>query len=203
MFTTTLTIDTRVKLHNLGLIPPYSDNGFFLLGKPLPFKTIFPELPFPKSRIPHYYETKQYLEYLGFNASQALALFNDYRIKNPTKITNQFTLLIEAKNHLQTCSNSDVLSRKPIRELGDLSSGEFIWCEKFGLSADIVQDVDILLKSTRQNPKEMDRYLGSFLGAKKFEDLLLIDFIIEVVDRRFTKLITLEKDAKAFFEQAK
>lgn len=203
MFTATLTMETRLKLHNLGLITPYSDNGFFLLLKPLPFKTIFSELPFHLNRIPHYYETKHYLEYLGFNASQALALFIDYQIKNPTKIINQFTLLIEAKNHIKTCSNSDVLSKKPIREVGDLGSVEFIWCEKFGMTADIVQDVDILLKRARQNPSEMDRYLGPFLGVKKYEDLLFTDFIIEVIDRRFTRLITLEKDSKAFFDQSK
>lgn len=202
MLNPTLTFDTRGKLHNLGLVPLYSDNGFFTIGRAMPFKTIFPELPFPRNRIPHYYETRQYLEYLGFTASQALSLFNNFQIRNPIQITNQFTLLIAAKNHLQICSNNDVLSRKPTRELGNLSCGEFIWCEKFGLSADIIQDVDILLKRSRENAGEMDRYLGSFLGAKKDEDLLLIDFLIEVVDRRFTKLITLEKDAKTFLEQS-
>lgn len=203
MFTTTLSIGTRLKLHDIGLITPYSENGFFLLLKPLPFKIIFPELPFHVNRIPHHYETKQYLEYLGFNATQALALFVDYQINNPTKLINQFTLLIEAKNHIHNRSNNDVLSRKSIMDVGDLGSGEFIWCEKFGMTPNIVQDVDILLNRAKQNPSEMDRYLGPFLGVKKYEDLLFTDLIIEVIDRRFTKLITLEKDSKAFFDQKK
>lgn len=201
MFTATLTMETRLKLHNIGLITPHSENGFFLFLGPLPFRIIFPELPFHTNRIPHFYETKQYLEYLGFNTTQALALLVNYQIKNPTKITNQFTLLIEAKNHIQTCSNSDILSRKSIMEVGDLGSGEFIWCEKFGMTASIVHDVDILLNSARQNPSELDRYLDPFLGVKKYEDLLFTDLIIEVIDRRFTKLITLEKDSKAFFDK--
>lgn len=200
MLTSTLTMDTRVKLNNFGLIPPYSDEGFFQIGI-LPFQTIFSELPFPKNRIPHYYETKYYLEYLGFTALQSFVLFNDYRVRSPTGLINQFTLLIEAKNHLKNCSDTDVFSRKPAFELGDLSSGEFIWCEKFGLTIDIIPDIDILLGRTRENKTEMDRYLSSFQGAKKVEDLLLIDFLMEAVDRRFTKLITLERDAKVFFEQ--
>lgn len=199
MFTTTLTMDTRLKLYNHGLITPYSNNGYFLLLKPLPFKTIFPELPFHSDRIPHYYETKQYLEYLGFNMNQALDLFVTYQIKNPTRIVNRFTLLIEAKNHIQNISKSDVLSRKYFKEVDEIGSGAFIWYEKFGMTADIIQDVDLLLKSTRENPSEMDRYLGYF---KKFEDLVLADFMIEVVDRRAMKLITLERDSKAFFQPA-
>lgn len=199
MFTATLTIDTRIKLHNHGLITPYSDNGFFLFLKPLPFKTIFPELPFSSNRIPHHYETKQYLEYLGFNTNQALDLFVTYQIKNSTKIINQFTLLIEAKKHIQDISKFDILSRKPFREVDNLGSGAFIWYEKFGMNADIVQDVDLLLKRTKENPSEMDRYLGY---SKKYEDLVLADFMIEVVDRRGMKLITLERDSKAFFQSA-
>lgn len=199
MFTTTLTIDTYIKLQNHGLITPYSDNGYFLLLKPLPFKTIFPELPFHSNRIPHHYESKQYLEYLGFNANQALDLFVTYQIKNSTRIINQFTLLIEAKKHIQNISKSDVLSRKSFREVINLGSGAFIWYEKFGMTADIIQDVDLLLKSTRENPSEMDRYLGFF---KKYEDLVLADFMIEVVDRRCMKLITLERDSRAFFQLA-
>ncbi len=44
----------------------------------------------------------------------------------------------------------------------------------------------------------MDRYLDFFKGAKKVEDLLVIDFVIEIIDRQFTKLFTFERDAKAF-----
>lgn len=201
MFTTTLTIETHLKLHDIGLITLNSENGFLLLLKPLPFKTIFSELPFHLNRIPHHYETRQYLEYLGFNATQASAIFVDYEIRNPINMTNRFTLLIEAKKHIQTCSNSDILSRKSILEADQLGSGEFIWCEKFGMTTSIVQDVDILLKSARQNPSVMDRYLDTSLGAKKYEDLLFTDLIIEVIDRRFTNLITLEKYSKTFFNQ--
>lgn len=202
-------MDTRIKLNNLGVIPPhYSEDGFFRIGV-LPFLSVFPELPFPKNRIPQYFETKYYIEYLGFTSLQALILFNDYRIrKNSTGLINPFTLLIEAKNHLRKCSDADedFLSRRPAREIeigggvgDDVSSGEFIWCEKFGLTTDIIQDIDTLLKNTKENKMEMDRYLDSFNGAKKVEDLLLIDFLIEIIDRRFTKLFTLERDARAFF----
>lgn len=193
-------MDTCVKLNSFGLLPPYSDEGFFRIGI-LPFQPIFSEFPFPKNRIPHYYETRHYLEYIGFTALQSFVLFNDYRVRSPTGPINQFTLLIEAKILLKNCSDTDVFSRKPACELGDLSSGEFIWCKKFGLTTDIIPDIDILLKRTRENKTEMDRYLSSFQGAKKVEDLLMIDFLMEVVDRRFTKLITLERDAKVFWEQ--
>lgn len=200
MHTPTLTMDTRIKLNNLGVIAPNSEDGFFRIGV-LPFISTFPELPFTKNRIPQYFETKYYIEYLGFTSLQALILFNNYRIRNAAGLINPFTLLCEAKNHLQECSDADedFLSRRPAREIGDFSSGEFIWCEKFGLTTDIIQDIDKLLKSTKENKMEMDRYLDSFRGAKKVEDLLLIDFLIEIIDRRFTKLFTLERDARAFF----
>lgn len=50
------------------------------------------------------------------------------------------------------------------------------------MTANIIQDVDILLKITKENPSEMDRYLGFFLDAKNYEDLIFINFIIEVID---------------------
>lgn len=204
MPTTTLTVDTHLKLRTIGVVSARPENGFFCFLRPLPFKTNFSELPFYLNRIPLYYETRQYLEYLGFNPNKASAIFIDYQIRNRTGIINQFTLLIEAKNHIQTCSNSDTLSRKSIKEVGELGSREFIWCEKFGMTANIVQDVDILLKKAKENPGEMDRYLvGPFQSAKNYEDLVFTDFIIEVVDRRFTKLITLEKDSRKYFNQQK
>lgn len=201
MPTATLTTDTRVKLINLGLIPQNPEGGFFQIGH-FPFKTVFPELGFPKNRIPEYYENKFYIEYLGFTPLQSFMLFNNYRVRNPAGLVNSFTLLIEAKKHVQRCSYAELASRRRVSEMGDplRSSGEFIWCEKFGLTKDIIQDIDALLKRTKENNKEMDRYLNSCKDGKKVEDLLVIDFLIEIIDRRFTKLFTLERDARAYLE---
>ncbi len=204
MYTATLTADTRMKLINLGIICQHPEEGFYYIVQiPIPFKTVFSELSFTKNRIPEYYENKFYIEYLGFTSHQAFFIFNNYTVFNPTGLVNSFTLLIEAKNHIQRCSNFEPLnlqSRWHVSEMGGASSGQFIDCEKFGLTRDIIQDIDALLKKTKEDKKEMDKYLDSFKGAKKVEDLLVVDFVIEIIDRRFTKLFTFERDARTFLE---
>ena len=231
MSSPTLTLDTHTKLSDRGLIHTTNsqgkkkkeeEEGFCSIGLVigaggvvrnnfLPFPTIFPELPFPKNRIPTHYDSKNYIEYLGFTPIQSLIIFNDYRIrKNLTGgLINPFTLLIEVKNHISKCSKTDILSNRPaLCEIGgdnnnNNSCAKFIWCEKFGLMDDIIEDIDILLKNTKENEQEMDRYLASFKGAKKVEDLLFTDFIIEILDRRFTKLFTLERNARRFLREDK
>ena len=202
--TPTLTADTRIKLTNLGIIRQHPDDGFYQIVQiPIPFKTVFSELPFTNNQIPEFYEGRFYIQYLGFTAHQAFFIFNNYRFFNPTGLVNSFTLLIEAKNHIQRYSDSEppgLQSRWQASEIGRASSGSFINCEKFGLTRDIIQDIDALLTKTKEDKKEMDRYLDSFRGAKKVEDLRVVDFVIEIIDRRFTKLITLERYARAFLE---
>lgn len=41
-------------------------------------------------------------------------------------------------------SKFDILFKKPFGEVDNLGSGAFIWYEKFGMNADIVQDVNLL-----------------------------------------------------------
>ncbi len=206
MFIKTLTLkaETRMKLINLGIINPNFRSGFYHIEKmPITFKTIFPELSFTKNRIPEYYELWYYLEYLGFHPLRAHSIWDRYHKQRPKPLINQFTLLIQAKKHIQSCSDAESTmlgSRCQALNINNGSIRAFIALDIFGLTEDIIQDVDALLKKTKEDKKEMDRYLDSFKGTKKVEDLLVVDFIIEIIDRRFTKLITFERDARTFLE---
>ena len=123
---------------------------------------------------------------------------------NPTGLINSFTFFIKTKNHIQKCSNSELLSiqsRWHFCEIGRASSRQFFDCGKFGLTRDIIQDIDALLKKTKKDKSAIDKYLDSFKSTKKVQDLLMVDFIIEIIDRRFTKLFTFERDAKTFLER--
>lgn len=202
--TLTLTPDTLRKLIHLGIIHQRPKDGFHQIQQiPMPFKTVFPELPFKKNRIPEYYEFRYYIEYLGFTPLESHSIWDNYHKRNPTGLTNPFTLLIEAKNHIKRCSDVEppvLSSRCKALQIIDGSLGQFLICERFGLTRDIIKDVDLLLKKTKEDNKEMDRYLDCPITAQNVEDLLVVDFMIEILDRRFTKLITLERDARAFLE---
>lgn len=202
--TLTLKPETRIKLTKLGILHPNFNNGFYhIVQMPITFKTIFPELSFTKNRIPEFFELWYYLEYLGFHPLRAHAIWDSYHKQHPRPLINSFTLLIQAKNHIRSRSNSEsrlLNSRCKAFDINCDSTRGFIPLEIIGLTEDIIQDVDALLKKTKEDKKEMDRYLDTSKDIKKVEDLLVVDFIIEIIDRRFTKLFTFERDARAYLE---
>ena len=206
MFDKTLTLkpETRIKLTNLGILDPNLRHGFYhIVQMPTTFKTVFPELSFTKNRIPEFFELWNYLEYLGFHYQRAQGIWNSYHNQRPKPLMNPFTLLIQAKNHIRSHSDSEstlLNTRCKAFDINHDSTKWYIPLGIFGLTADIIQDVDTLLKKTKEDKKEMDRYLDSSKDIKKVEDLLVVDFIIEIIDRRFTKLFTFERDAKVYLE---
>ncbi len=122
-----------MKLINLGIILQHPEDSFYQIEQiPIPFKTVFSELSFTKNQIPEYYESRFYIQYLGFTSHQAFFIFDHYHVFNPTGLVNSFTLLIEARNHIQRFSDSEpqgLQSRWHASEIGGASSGSFINCE--------------------------------------------------------------------------
>lgn len=155
------------------------------------------------NRIPNFFGSSQYIEYLGYNKTQAKNIFNEYITKNPEALLNEFSLLTVSIKHLQNYVNAisgpNIFCQKA-SESGNLDRG-FTCYGGLGLAINVKLDVIQLLESARKDEKVMDRYIVSFGGAKKFEDLIMLDFIIEIMDRRFVNLATFERQAKNFLEK--
>lgn len=68
---------------------------------------------------------------------------------------------------------------------------------RMGLVDDVIAEVNGLWELTRQDPSIMNRYLNDVTNGfsqKGFEDLTLVDFVLETMIERMTKLLVLDMD---------
>lgn len=171
------------KLQSLGFLSNSVDsNGFWTL-QPLPFM-MFPLATIKDNKIPYALNTVEFLQYLGIDAQVAQHIFAELcTITNPTQL-KLITLVKEYVTHRWT--SGPYIGAGLHSVVGDLAMSHM------GLNQHVTGLVNALWLRSRDDPSVMIRHMNDPANGP-FENLTLLDYVLETVDQLFTKLFVLER----------
>lgn len=179
-----LTIDAVSKLQKYGLIGENIDELAYWRVQPIFFPMIFPHIRFHNGKIPWAYNMPTFLSYLGFSVPVAVRLYQSVaETSDPTRIT----LLARAKAHIKSKWTASSHNGAVLGSLvAETVMGEM------DLTDQVKAEVNALYQMFQRNPGVFQRYFDEN-HDKNFENLNLVDFVIELQHQRMMKLMSLNQ----------
>lgn len=181
-----LTTDAVRKLQKNDLLSENIDDLAYWKIQPTLFPMIFPHIRFHNGKIPWAYNMPTFLSYLGFSVPVAVRLYQSVaEMSNPTRTS----LLERAKAHIKSkWASSNYNGAVPGSMLAEAVMGEM------DLIDQVKAEVTALYHLFLHNASVFQRYFDAN-HDKNYENLKLVDFIIELQHQRMMKLMSLNQAA--------
>lgn len=179
-----LTSDAVTKLQTYGLLSHDIDDLENWNIEPIFFPTIFPHIRFHNGKIPWAYNMPSFLSYLGFSVPIALRLYHSVaETTYPTRIN----LLARARGHIKT----KWLTTNHHGAMVGTMLAEMVM-DEMDLIEPVKAEVNALYELFQRNAGIFQRYFDENHN-KHYENLKLVDFVIELQYQRMTKLMSLNQ----------
>lgn len=184
-----LTTDVVRKLQTYGLLSDDIDELAYWKIQPIFFPMIFPHVRFHTGKIPSAYNLPTFLSYLGFSFPVAVRLYQSVaETTNPTRIS----LLARARAHIKSkWSATNLYGAAMGTMLAEMVMDEMDLIDPFKA------EVNALYEVFQRNAGIFQRYFDEN-HDKHYENLKLVDFVIELQHQRMTKLMSLNQAALSF-----
>lgn len=197
------TYETRQKLCANKIIEFFPNNlGFDLLALPANthLQTTFPNCVLDK--VPYKINTKAFIEYLGIHPTLAEEIFCQAARKTHGIINGEI-LLNELKIYVEESINEENIFWQKSFGVGVLpdSLDNNTIMGWLAFDEDIIVEVNQLMYAASQIPDKMKDYLNQEKPDKVFEDLKLVDYIIQIFLQRVENLICLEQVIKKYMDE--
>lgn len=184
-----LTKDAAKKLQTYGLLSHDFDDLSSWNIEPIFFPMIFPHIRFHNGKIPWAYNLPSFLSYLGFSDPATVRLYQSVaETMNPTRMN----LLARAKAHI----NSKWSSTNHSGAVVGTMLAEMVM-DEMDLIDSVKEEVNALYELFQRNAGTFQRYFDENRG-KNYENLKLVDFVIELLHQRMTKLLSLNQATLTF-----
>lgn len=179
-----LTKDAAKKLQTYGLLSHDFDELSSWNIEPIFFPMIFPHIRFHNGKIPWAYNLPSFLSYLGFSDPATVRLYQSVaETTNPTRMN----LLARARAHIKSKWASTHHSGAVMGTL----LAEMVM-DEMDLIDPVKEEVNALYELFQRNAGTFQRYFDENLG-KNYENLKLVDFVIELQYQRMIKLLSLNQ----------
>lgn len=180
-----LTTDAVKKLKTYSLLcHDMDDLSCWNIG-PIFFPMIFPHIRF-HGKIPWAYNLPSFFSYLGFSHPATVRLYQSVaETTNPTRVN----LLARAIAHIRSKWSSTNHSGAAVGTM----LAELVM-DEMDLIDSVKEEVNALYELFQRNAGIFQRYFDEN-HSKNYENLKLVDFVIELLHQRMTKLISLNQAA--------
>lgn len=179
-----LTKEAAKKLQTYGLLSPdFDDLSCWNIG-PIFFPMIFPHIRFHNGKIPWAYNLPSFLSYLGFSDPATARL---YQSVAETTTPTRMNLLARARAHIKSKWASTHHSGAVMGTM----LAEMVM-DEMDLTEPVKEEVNALYELFQRNAGTFQRYFDENLG-KNYENLKLVDFVIELQYQRMIKLLSLNQ----------
>lgn len=181
-----LTNDAVRKLQTYGLLGHDIDDLAYWKIQPIFYPMIFPHVRFHNGKIPGAYNMPTFLSYLGFSVPVAVRLYESVaETTNPTRIN----LLSRARAHIKSkWSTTNHYGAAVGTMLAEMVMDEM------DLIDPVKAEVNVLYELFQRNAGIFQRYFDEN-HDKHYENLKLVDFVLELQHQRMTKLMSLNQAA--------
>lgn len=184
-----LTKDAAKKLQTYGLLTHDLDDLSSWNIEPIFFPMIYPHIRFHNGKIPWAYNLPSFLSYLGFSDPATVRLYQSVaETTHPTMLN----LLARARAHIKSKWSSTNHSGAVVGTM----LAEMVM-EEMDLIDPFKEEVNALYELFQRNAGIFQRYFDENRG-KNYENLKLVDFVIELQHQRMTKLLSLNHAALSF-----
>lgn len=181
-----LTTDAVRKLQRYGLLSHDIDDLAYWNIEPIFFPMIFPHIKFHSGKIPWAYNMPSFLSYLGFSDPATVRLYQSVaETTNPTRIN----LFARARAHIRSKWSSTNHSGAAV---GTMLAESVM--HEMDLIDPVKAEVNALYELFQRNAGIFQRYFDEN-HSKNYENLKLVDFVIELQHQRMTKLMSLNQTA--------
>lgn len=181
-----LTADAVKKLQTYGLLSHDMDDLSCWNIEPIFFPMVFPHIRFHNGKIPWAYNLPSFLSYLGFTDPATVRLYQSVaEMTNPTRMN----LLARARAHIKSKWSSTNHSGAAVGTM----LAEMVM-DEMDLIDSVKEEVNALYELFQRNAGIFQRYFDENRG-KNYENLKLVDFVIELQHQRMMKLISLNQAA--------
>lgn len=168
------------KLHTYGLLSEYPCELAFWEIEDLPFYRDLPYITFHDKKVPAYFNHPGIVVYLGFRVDIGVELFMRlYTRTEPTRIKT-----LEA---VHTHIDAKWSSRTHTGATFDTPAMADTVMTEIGLSSEIIEEVKVLHQEFQRNAGIFQEYFDKN-HRKNAENLRMVDFIHELVNKRMAKL---------------
>lgn len=168
------------KLHRYGLLSDKPCEAAFWSVEHLPFYRNLPYISFHDKKIPAYFNHPGIVVYLGFRVDIAVEIFlRLYRRSTPTRINTMAAVHAHIDSKWSTRTHTGATF--------DTSAMADTVMAEIGLNPKVIQEVKVLHVEFQRNAGIFQEYFDQN-HSKSIDNLRIVDFIHELINKRMAKL---------------